>query len=161
MEESAVNNKDSWLEYPVYDSTTTADSYEKCRHKLNNEMTPDKEKKLKGILAQNLMENIPGRKLGEDLRMFVKRRCHRNPLTNTTARTVERIKSRRPRRVKVDNKPSALEEKRQADNMARKVRVATGSKRRRERRKERRRLRRQTRLRNTCTGQQSLARKKS
>ena len=72
-------------------------------------------KSLKDALVQNLMDNIPGRKGAESFRSFVQRRCQRNPVTNTSRRTVDRIKKKKARKVKTKMGLSMLELQRQKD----------------------------------------------
>ena len=56
------------------------------------------------LLRKNLVENIPGRKQGENLIRFVQRRAQRNPSFNTTTRTVERVKAKRKKGLSKEEK---------------------------------------------------------
>jgi len=103
MENEKNNNSSkSFLEQPTAQSEV-ADTAHKCS-KILDKMSDDESRGLLQLLRKNLVENIPGRKPGENLIRFVQRRAQRNPSFNTTTRTVERVKAKRKKGLSKEEK---------------------------------------------------------
>jgi len=83
--------------------------------KILSNLPPEKQKKLKTTFAQNLINNVPGPKDGKDFQSFTCRRCQRNPATNTTRRTADRISKKRVKRLSKKNVISLQDRKRHKD----------------------------------------------